>query len=113
MPIYEYKCTNCEERFEMFAASYRLKKKEVECLVCSSMCKPIMSKFRTSDSLMKPLSGVDDTDELTIGKLVANRGMPAESKRKERERAEKYAKGKAAYKERQERYKFSQNADED
>ena len=109
MPIYEYQCVNCEFIKEVFAASYRKKKKSLECDVCTSKCKPIMSRFKTSLTIGKKVPGIDDTDDLTIGKLVMEGGIPAEHKRKINDRKEMVARVRRTEKQleqRQRKYKF-------
>ena len=62
------------------------------------------------EGMMKKLSGVDDTDDLTLGKIVANKGIPEEHKRKITDRINKYNKGKKEYVKRQHKYKFGEDA---
>lgn len=83
MPIYEYYCENCDKTFEVI-----LRPKDLEqyplleechlCMNCRASSKRILSTFAFNQ--IGILTGVDDTDELTLGKLVQNRGIPAEFK---------------------------------
>lgn len=109
MPIYEYQCKVCDNKFEKFMkiiqATY-----EIPCPECGGVCKKLISKIGRIDMNPGPLSGVDDTDELTLGKIVANKGMPAEHKRqyseirKRRKEVAEYEKG---LKERAKKYNFN------
>lgn len=100
VPIYEYKCMNCYVIFELLVFTADLKKApgvEVAavCDECGSVGHRIVSGF--SFNKIGPVSGIDDTDELTLGKLVQERGIPAEFKptiaqireREERKRKDK------------------------
>ena len=78
-------------------------------MVCIGKMKPVMSPFNTSAGMMKKLSGVDDTDDLTIGKLIANKGIPAEHKRKINERITKYNTGQKEFTKRQHQHKFGED----
>ena len=81
MPIYEYKCISCYTIFERLVFPADLKKAprfEVAavCDECGSVGYRIVSGF--SFNKIGPVRGLDDTDELTLGKLVQERGIPAE-----------------------------------
>jgi len=80
MPIYEYKCRDCENIIEIY---FKVTDEigEVECDMCVGLCDKLISRIGRIDMNPGPLSGVDDTDELTLGKIIANKGMPAEHKR--------------------------------
>lgn len=68
-----------------------------------------MSTFVTSKNIFTKVEGIDDTDDLTLGKLVENGGVPAEVKRSIRERVDRYKKGKAEYEHRQRQLKFKED----
>ena len=110
MPIYEYFCGHCGSTTTVFKASYRNKRKREECEECGELATSVLSTFNTSPSIFVPLSGVDDTDDLTVGKLVANKGMPAEHKRNVRERIDRYNKGIEKHKERKRALGFETDA---
>jgi putative FmdB family regulatory protein len=112
MPIYEFKCTNCERVVERYF-HVQSKVREVECQICSSPCKKIISRFNFSFAEQQKLSGVDDTDDLTLGKIVAEGGIPAEHKRKVREQVDRVKKHKEKAKEfskRQQEVGFTEDA---
>jgi putative FmdB family regulatory protein len=109
MPIYVYDCKNCNFFKDVYTTSYSKREKEIDCPVCTSKMVPVISGFNTSDGMMKKLSGVDDTDDLTLGKLIANKGIPAEHKRKIDNRIDKFNKGKNEYAKRKAKYKFEEN----
>jgi len=112
MPIYEYECTDpeCGWRYDYYAHTWRNAQKKPKCDVCGKPAKKLMSTFVTSDTITKPLSGVDDTDDFTIGKLVANRRVPNEIKNPIRERIQKFNERNKEYTRRQEQLKFQANA---
>lgn len=81
MPIYEYECISCYTIFERIVMSSDLKKAPaIEataiCDECGNMGYRIASVF--SFNKIGPVSGIDDTDDLTLGKIVQERGIPAE-----------------------------------
>ena len=109
MPIYEYVCAHCGTLEAAFVISYKKKAKTIECEVCGEDAYPVMSTFVTSGTVFTKVAGLDDTDDLTLGKLVDNGGVPAEVKRSIRERVAKYKKGKAEYEHRQQQLKFKED----
>ena len=109
MPVYEYMCPKCGTLIERFVISHKKKPQQIPCTECDEMATSIMSCFNTSSSMFKKLTGVDDTDDFTLGKLVANKGVPAEFKRKLRERITKYNKNRELYNRRKELFKFKED----
>lgn len=108
MPIYEYQCKGCNNITEKYLKIFD-DHTNVRCGLCNNECKKIISRIGRIDMNPGPLSGVDDTDELTLGKIVANRGMPAEHKRQYaeiRERRSKVAEYEKGLKERAKKFKF-------
>lgn len=83
MPIYEYECLGCCEIFERIVFSSDIDKApalqhSAVCDNCGDIGYKIVSGF--SFNKIGPVSGIDDTDDLTLGKIVQNRGVPAEFK---------------------------------
>jgi len=109
MPLYEYMCPSCGTLTERFVASYKNKKRIITCEECGEDAISVLSCFNTSSSMFKKLTGIDDTDDFTLGKLVANKGVPAEFKRKIRDKITKYNKGRKEYEKRKEIYKFKED----
>lgn len=115
MPIYEYECAICNLIFEelvlggFYSPSYHggyLNKELAKCPSCGSISYRIMSRF--SYNKIGPVSGIDDTDDFTLGKLVQERKVPAEFKptiEQIRKREEMKVKSKA-YKERVKKYQL-------
>jgi len=108
MPIYEFRCENCGKVNEIYS---RVSGKQQEvCRVCGGLARKIISApgaVRAGDG---KLTGIDDTDDLTIGKLVANRGIPAEHKRewnKRQARIKRVAEYERGLRERSKRYGFT------
>jgi putative FmdB family regulatory protein len=108
MPIYEYKCKDCENISEHYI-KIRDEQPKFNCALCGGACKKIISKLGMIDMNPGPLSGVDDTDELTLGKIIANKGMPAEHKRQYaaiREKRKEVAEYEKGLKERAKKFNF-------
>ena len=108
MPIYEYKCDECGTVIGRYRKISDIKGVLI-CDSCGGICKKLISRIGRIDMNPGGLSGVDDTDELTLGKIVANKGMPAEHKRQyaeERERRSKVAEYEKGFKERAKKYGF-------
>lgn len=83
MPIFEYYCEKCDKKFEEIWKSEEVREySEIEqwfpCPLCFNTSYRVPSGFAFNQQGI--LTGVDDTDEFTLGKLVANRGIPAEFK---------------------------------
>jgi len=79
MPIYEYRCKDCNHKFEIFLSYQEYEKAKVTCPACSaSNTKRIIRPVRISrtedarlDSLSDPslLEGLDD-DPKTLGRMM-------------------------------------------
>ena len=85
MPIYVYECRYCGFLFEMIGKvtkkSFR-DEKPVHCLKCNSLkAFKLPSRFKQGKYILdtSKLSGYD-TDELTLGKLIDEGGIPYEFK---------------------------------
>lgn len=83
MPIYEYKCLNCDAIFEKLVMVKDFKFVSgaeflAACPDCDFLSYRVMSRF--SYNKIGPVSGIDDTDDFTLGKLVQERKVPAEFK---------------------------------
>jgi len=113
MPIYEYGCIKCGrvmERYRKIADHSQ----NVICEKCGGHSKKLISKIGSIDMNPGPLSGVDDTDELTLGKIIANKGMPAEHKRQYaeiRERRKEVAEYEKGLQERAKQFDFDPEED--
>lgn len=116
MPMYEYKCVACNRKFEQIEPVRKGSWKSAYASpVCCKYCEdgdayPIVSEFKVGTRILETSgkTGYED-DDLTIGKLVDEGGIPAETKRKlaKRERMQKrqkeYTEGLKA---RAKKYKF-------
>ena len=80
MPIYEYRCEDCDNINEIYFKSSECPR-GVDCRLCGKIAIKIISAPGTVRVGDGKLSGIDDTDEFTFGKLIANKGIPAEHKR--------------------------------
>lgn len=84
MPIYEFFCKKCDFVFEKIYTQTEAKAWSgtidagAICPKCSQIALRCPSSF--SFNQIGVLTGVDDTDALTLGKLVANKGVPSEFK---------------------------------
>lgn len=105
LPIHEFACTNCTRVQELFFHAHT-DTREVECDICSSIANRIISRVSINPHGNAPVSGLDDTDDLTLGKLIANKGVPAEHKREMREKRERFSKNQKAFERRQDEHKF-------
>ena len=80
MPIYEYRCDCCGKFFERVWSWPQIKTKpslEFRAFCgCGCLCPRSISPFNFTK--IGPVSGIDDTDDLTLGKIVQERGIPAE-----------------------------------
>lgn len=81
MPIYTYYCDGCGNDFEFLWTAEEVKKwPRVEhwviCKHCEELSRRTMAKFFYNQ--IGKISGIDDTDELTLGKLVFEGKIPAE-----------------------------------
>ena len=93
IPIYEYECENCGCTFERIekvpSLPWKLlKRKAVSCNVCNEKkAFKIPSSFKIGTGILETTgkSGYE-TDDLTLGKLIDEGGIPAEEKRKLRKR---------------------------
>ena len=122
MPIYEYKCKNCNSEFERLekisSESWEtLKKKLFSCNNCGtySACRKI-SLFKIGTKVLETTgkSGYE-TEDLTLGKIIDEGGIPAEEKRKLRERdkmIERQQKYTRALNKRAKKYNFNPLSDE-
>lgn len=109
MPIYEYKCESCEDIIERYFKVSGMSP-TIICELCGGNCNKIISRIGQINMNPGGLSGVDDTDELTLGKIVAEGGMPAEHKRQYaeyRERQKQVAEYEKDLKKREEKYGFT------
>jgi len=108
LPLYEFQCERCgkitEKLYRMSDSSMPYK------CDCGATAKKIISRLgivRVGDG---KLYGIDDSDDLTLGKIIANRGMPAEHKRKyaeSRKRQKALFEYEKGLKEREKKYNFS------
>jgi len=83
MPIFEYHCKKCKKDFESIFTLTQFRmwpwvEKEDYCPKCSKVANRIMSRF--SYNKIPKLEGIDDTDDLTLGKMAIEGGIPAEFK---------------------------------
>lgn len=122
MPIYEYECRKCGHVFERIEPhsdlSWKaLKNKKYNCLVCGeNSAVRVPSKFKLGTKVLeiKGKSGYE-TDDLTLGKLIDEGGIPYEEKARLRKREKlitrqkKYTK---ALKERAKKYNFDPSGDD-
>ena len=79
MPTYEYRCTDCNHKFEIFLSYQEFESKSVRCPSCESekperIIRPVRitrTEKARLDSLSDPglLDGVDD-DPQTLGKMM-------------------------------------------
>jgi len=107
MPIYEFGCGNCGCEFEKLVLkpttkSWREEKRiPIECPECGKIeAYKLASRFKIGSSCLDTtkLTGYDD-DELTLGKIVDEGGIPYEfkdgikKKEKRREEVKEYVKG--------------------
>ena len=109
MPIHDYTCENCGHSFDAYIHVSKDVKKKLKCQVCGGKAVKVLSAFNTGGRLFKKLSGVDDTDDLTIGKIVAEGKIPAEHARPVRERISKHKKNKAEFEERKRTIGFKED----
>jgi len=85
VPIYAYECRYCGYRFEIIGKVTKKSFREEKPLVCpkcnSSKAFKLPSKFKQGKYILdtSKLSGYD-TDELTMGKLIDEGGIPYEFK---------------------------------
>jgi len=121
MPIYEFLCSECNFRHEVIITikefleleKHRTDKDDFivsECPKCKNISVLVPSIFKIgSKSLnISNKSGYED-DDLTIGKLIDNNGIPYEYKDKIRKKEEQINESKAyvaALKERGKKYNF-------
>ena len=122
MPMYEYQCVVCNKKFEQIEPVRKGSWKSananpVYCKYCGKHdAFPVVSGFKIGTRVLETSgrTGYED-DDLTIGKLVDEGGIPAETKRKlaKRERMQKrqkeYTEG---LKVRAEKYGFDPFSDE-
>lgn len=122
MPIYEYECRKCGHVFERIEPhsdlSWKaLKNKKYNCLVCGeNSAVRVPSKFKLGTKVLetKDKSGYE-TDDLTLGKLIDEGGIPYEEKARLRKREKlitrqkKYTK---TLKERAKKYNFDPYGDD-
>ena len=122
MPIYEYFCDYCNLKFEKIESVTKvpietLKSKKLYCNKCGTYsARKLVSSFRIGTGLLETTgkSGYL-SDDLTLGKLIDEGGIPAEEKRKLRERDAMISRQKQYTKElkvREKRYGFD-SAEED
>lgn len=84
MPIREYQCPICKVKFEVIYLNredYEFYK-HANCPECESISSTVPSRFKAPDRV-----GDDDwekTPDLTLGKLLVNKGIPNENKQKTR-----------------------------
>ena len=80
MPIYQYRCDCCGKFFEKIWTWAEIKNKpsieKNDFCGCGCLCPRTVAPF--SFTKIGPVSGIDDTDNLTLGKIVQERGIPAE-----------------------------------
>jgi len=119
MPIYEYSCKKCGHIFEVLEnhknVSWKLQNKQaVYCNACKTKnAYRIPSAFKIGNNLLETTgkSGYE-TDDLTLGKLVDEGGIPYEEKNRLRDR-EKLIKRQKKYteelNERAKRFNFEPN----
>jgi len=92
MPIYEYKCTECDNIFEKFFTQSELRHEKerfdgsttiieqlATCPMCGELAGRVVSNFSFNMN-PGPISGIDDTNDLTLGKLVTEGKIPSEFK---------------------------------
>ena len=122
MPIYEYKCRACGVTFERIekvsSLSWKvLKKKVISCIKCGKKkVYRLPSSFRIGTGVLETTgkSGYE-TDDLTLGKIIDEGGIPAEYQRRLRDREKIIKRQKEYTKElnkRAKKYKFDPLADE-
>ena len=95
MPIYEYKCDSCGEEFERVEKvshlSWKaLKQKKYSCVKCGKKtARRMLSKFKIGTKALETTgkSGYE-TDDLTLGKLIDEGGLPYEEKNRLKKREE-------------------------
>ena len=94
MPIYQYICKFCKGRFERIEKvtkkSFRDEFQDWPCPNCGEMyVKKIASSFKVGSGLLETTgkSGYL-TDDLTLGKLIDEGGIPSEEKRRLKERSD-------------------------
>jgi len=106
MPIYEYGCENCGQVFEIIRRVSNLPWREelenpIKCIQCGEMkAIKLASSFKLGSHCLDTtkLTGYED-DDLTIGKIIDEGGIPYEFKEKMRKKEErkkevkKYVKG--------------------
>ena len=93
MPLYEYRCKACGVGFERIekvsSLSWKLlSKKPIYCITCGEKkAYRIPSSFKIGTGVLETTgkSGYD-TDDLTLGKIIDEGGIPAEHQRKLKER---------------------------
>ena len=122
MPIYEYECLECGKSFEKIekvtkSSWIKFSRKRIRCSFCGKVkARRIVSRIKIGSKILetKNKSGYQ-TDELTLGKMIDEGGIPYEYKEGIRKRTEmikrhnEYNKG---LKERAKKYKFDPFSDE-
>jgi len=117
MPIYQYYCKNCGEKFERIERVCSetwetLKTKTVYCIVCKQKTAVKgVSSFKIGTKVLETTgkSGYQD-EHLTLGKIIDEGGIPYEEKNRLRERdamigrQKEYTKG---LKKREKKYGFN------
>jgi len=111
MPLHVFQCNKCGVREEYHFRTCDEVPPTITCDYCGGLSLKVFSPFNTSASLFKKLSGVDDTDDLTLGKIVADKKIPDEFKRPMREKQEKFNRNKAEYEKRKALHHFSETDD--
>ena len=122
IPIYEYECRMCGSTFEKIekisTSSWKVvKKKEIYCTTCGSKrAYRVPSSFKIGTGILETTgkSGYE-TDDLTLGKLIDEGGIPAEEKRRLRKRDKMIKRQKKYTKElnkRAKKYEFDPVTDE-
>ena len=111
MPIHEYQCENCLYVTEHYFHTTDKIPRVTKCDFCGKKSKKVLSAFNTGQSILKKVSGIDDTDDLTLGKIIDEGKIPEEYARPVRERISKFNKGQEEHKRRQHQHKFSEKGD--
>lgn len=114
MPIYEYKCRACGavfEKIEVISSKSWKDEEASRCMKCKSITAlRLPSKFKQGKKVLDTTgkSGYQ-TDELTLGKIIDEGGIPYEYKQQMKEKAdmiERVRVGNKALKERAKKYGF-------
>jgi len=95
MPLYEYYCEYCKLKFEKLekvsSEDWKaLSRKRVYCNKCGTYsARKIISSFKIGSKVLETTgkSGYE-TDDLTLGKIIDEGGIPAEEKRRLKKRDE-------------------------